>query len=99
MRGRDSETVRTRAPLAINNFNGILRAVELSAGIGRLPLYMVVDGLADGRLCRLLPDWEITPQPMYLVHPQRNHPTRLQSVFRAFAIAWLDAPEPQAVLR
>ena len=99
VRGRDSETVRTRAPLAINKFNGILRAVELGAGIGRLPLYMVVDGLADGRLCRLLPDWEITPQPMYLVHPQRNHPTRLQSVFRTFAIAWFEAPERQALLR
>lgn len=99
VRGRDSETVRIRTPLAINNFNGILRAAELGIGIGRLPLYMVVDALDDGRLCRLLPDWDIAPQPIYLVHPQRHHPTRLQSVFRAFAIAWFEAPERQALLR
>jgi len=99
VRGRESETVRIRTPLAINNFNGILRAAELGVGIGRLPLYMVVDALDDGRLCRLLPDWDIAPQPIYLVHPQRHRPTRLQSTFRAFAIAWFDAPERQALLR
>jgi DNA-binding transcriptional LysR family regulator len=99
MRARDSETVRVRAQLAINNFNGILRAAELGIGIARLPFYMVVDRIADGRLRRLLPEWEIAPQPIYLVHPQRRHPTRLQSVFRAFAIAWFDAPERQALLR
>lgn len=99
VRGRDSETVRIRTPLAINNFNAILRAAELGLGMGRLPLYMVVDALAAGRLCRLLPDWEIAPQPIYLVHPQRHRPTRLQSAFRAFAIAWFEAPERQALLR
>lgn len=99
VRGRDSETVRIRTSLAINNFNGILRAAVLGVGIGRLPLYMVVDALDDGRLCRLLPDWDIAPQPIYLVHPQRHRPTLLQSTFRAFAVAWFDAPERQALLR
>lgn len=99
VRGRDSETVRIRTPLAINNFNGILRAAELGVGIGRLPLYMVVDAIDDGRLCRLLPEWDIAPQPIYLVHPQRHRPTLLQSTFRAFAVAWFDAPERQALLR
>ncbi len=99
VRGRDSETVRLRSPLAVNNFSAILHAAELGLGIARLPHYLVYDALRDGRLQRLLPDWEIAQLPMYLVHPQRRHPTRLQSVFRAFAIAWFEAPERQALLR
>jgi DNA-binding transcriptional LysR family regulator len=99
VRGRDSETVRVRSPLAINNFSAILHAAELGIGIARLPHYLVHDALREGRLQRLLPDWEIAQLPMYLVHPQRRHPTRLQSVFRAFAIAWFEAPERQALLR
>lgn len=59
----------------------------------------VHEALRDGRLQRLLPEWEIAQLPMYLVHPQRRHPTRLQTTFRAFALVWFDAPERQALLR
>lgn len=99
VRGGDSETVRLRTPLAVNNFNAIQHAAERGLGIARLPQYHVHDALREGRLQRLLPDWEIAQLPMYLVHPQRRHPTRLQTVFRAFAVAWFDAPERQALLR
>jgi DNA-binding transcriptional LysR family regulator len=98
VRGRDSETVRLRSPLAINNFNAILHAAELGIGIARLPHYLVHEALRAGRLQRLLPDWEIAQLPMYLVHPQRRHPTQLQAVFRTFAITWFEAPERQSLL-
>lgn len=56
---------------------GGVAVAEPGIVIARLPFYMVVDRIADGRLCRLLPEWEIAPQPIYLVHPQRRHPTQL----------------------
>ena len=99
VRGRESETLRLRSPLAINNFSAILHAAELGVGIARLPHYLAHDALREGRLQRLLPDWKIAQLPMYPVHPQRRHPTRLQSVFRAFAIGWFEAPQRQALLR
>lgn len=99
VRGADSETVRIRAPLAINNFTAILRAAERGLGVARLPVYLVAEAIAAGRLQRVLPDWEIAPLPIYLVHPQRRHATRLQETFRAFALAWFDAPPRQALLR
>jgi DNA-binding transcriptional LysR family regulator len=99
VRGGDSETVRLRSPLAINNFSAIQRAATLGLGIARLPQYLVHHALQEGRLQRLLPDWDIAQLPMYLVHPQRRHPTRLQAAFRAFAIAWFEAPTRQALLR
>ena len=69
VRGRESETVRLRSPLAINNFSAILHAAELGVGIARLPHYLAHDALREGRLQRLLSDWEIAQLPMYLVHP------------------------------
>lgn len=98
VRAAHSATVRIRAPVAMNHFPGILRAAERGIGVARLPLFLVVDALAAGRLLRLLPDWEIAPTPIYLVHAQRRHPTRLQQVFRDFAIDWLAAPPRQALL-
>jgi DNA-binding transcriptional LysR family regulator len=99
VRGGDSETVRVSSPLAINNFSAIQRAAERGIGIARLPQYLVRRALEEGRLQRLLPDWQISQLPMYLVHPQRRHPTRLQAAFRVFALTWFDAPERQAQLR
>jgi len=98
VRGERSETVRPRTPLAINNFNAIQRAAERGMGIARLPQYHVDAALRAGRLQRLLPEWEIAQLPMYLVHPQRRHPTRLQTAFRSFALAWFEAPERRALL-
>jgi DNA-binding transcriptional LysR family regulator len=98
VRGDRSETVRLRTPLAINNFNAIQRAAERGLGIARLPQYHVAASLQAGRLQRLLPEWDIAQQPIYLVHPQRRHPTRLQTAFRTFALAWFDAPERRAAL-
>ena len=71
----------------------------LGMGIARLPHYLAHDALREGRLQRLLSDWEIAQLPMYPVHPQQRHPTRLQSVFRAFAVGWFEAPQRQALLR
>ncbi len=99
VRGRESETVRLRSPLAINNFSALQRAAERGVGIARLPQYLVAAAVDAGRLLRLLPDWDLAQQPIYLVHPQRRHPTRLQAAFRAFALAWFAAPERQALLR
>jgi DNA-binding transcriptional LysR family regulator len=99
VRGRESETVRLRSPLAINNFNALLRAAERGVAIARLPQYLVREAVDAGRLQRLLPDWDLAQQPIYLVHPQRRHPTRLQAAFRAFVLAWFAAPERQARLR
>lgn len=99
VRGGDSGTVRPHARLAINNFAALQRAAERGVGMARLPYYLVRDALAEGRLVRLLPDWEIAQLPMALVHPQRRHPTRLQQAFRSFALAWFEAAERQALLR
>jgi DNA-binding transcriptional LysR family regulator len=99
VRGRESETVRLHSPLAINNFSALQRAAERGVGIARLPQYLVHEAVDAGRLQRLLPDWDLAQQPIYLVHPQRRHPTRLQAAFRAFALAWFAAPERQALLR
>lgn len=99
LRGARSETVRIRSPMAINNFPAIRHGAELGVGVARLPVYLVIDALASGRLCRVLPEWEIAPMPLYLVHPQRRHPSRLQEAFRSFAIAWFETPERQSLLR
>ncbi|MCK7595033.1 LysR family transcriptional regulator [Pseudomarimonas salicorniae] len=98
LRGRRSEAVRVAGTLRINHFGAIRRAALLGAGVARLPRYLVDDALRGGELLHLLPDWDIHPVPVFLVHPQRRPATRLQQAFREHAIAWFEAPARRALL-
>lgn len=93
LRGAESATVRVRSMISINHFGAIQRAAELGAGVARLPSYLIEDAIAAGRLRRLLPDWDIHPTPIYLVHPLRRHSSLLQRVFREFVVEWFRREE------
>ena len=98
-RGARSETVRVHGDLAINHFGSLKEAALIGAGVARLPRYLVQDVLDDGRLIQLLPEWQFSTVPVYLVHPQRHRPTLLQQRFREHVIAWFDEPERVRLLR
>lgn len=53
--------------LIVNEIDTMLMAVTAGRGIGRALSYQVADGLADGSLVRLLPDYEPAPAPVSLV--------------------------------
>lgn len=60
---------------------GVLLARAALQGLGVVaePEPLVYEGLRDGRLVQLLPDWEVPPMSLYAVYPQRRHlPAKVQ---------------------
>lgn len=81
------------------NHYGLIRSAAIKgAGVARLPRYLVADALADGRLRRLLPDFDFAPTPVYLVYPQRRHAPYRNRVFAEFVQRWFADPAKAAVL-
>jgi DNA-binding transcriptional LysR family regulator len=72
--------------LAVNNFFGILQAVESGAGIAALPDYMAKD---RPHLLRLLPDLEAPAVPAYFVYPEELRNSKRISVLRDFLLETL----------
>ena len=72
-------TVRPSGPLRVNNADAMLPAVLAGLGIAGLPAFVARDGLADGRLEQLLPDWSSLRTSLYLLAPPAGpRPVRVQ---------------------
>ena len=98
-RNGQTQTIPIQGTLAINHFGAMRRAAVQGIGIARLPRYLLIDDLRDGRLRELLPDWQLPATPVALVYPSREHlPQRLRT-FRDFVIHWFEQPERAHLLR
>lgn len=85
------EAVRLRPRLMVNAIEAAVAAVMEGRGVGRFFSYQVADELADGRLVRLLGEWEPPPIPVQLVTASaRLMPPRVRA-FLDFAAAELSA--------
>ncbi len=85
------ETVRLPPRLMVNAIEAAVAAAVEGRGVCRLFSYQVADELADGRLVRLLEDWEPPPIPVQLVTASaRLMPPRVRA-FLDFAAAELSA--------
>ncbi len=72
-------TVRPSGSLRVNNGDALLPAVLSGLGIAGLPSFLARDGLADGRLERILPDWGALRSGLYLLTPPAGpRPLRVQ---------------------
>ncbi|MDX2211090.1 MAG: LysR family transcriptional regulator [Sphingopyxis sp.] len=60
--------VKVRPHLSINSADAVIEAVERGHGIARLLSYQVRTGIAAGRLCRVLEDYEPEAVPVSLVY-------------------------------
>ena len=76
VRVRDGEAVRRIVPLAMHQAGNGEAIVDLAvAGLGmcQMPMFMVRDALADGRLEAVLPDLSNVPVEVHMVWPRRQH--------------------------
>ncbi|MBM3623572.1 MAG: LysR family transcriptional regulator [Alphaproteobacteria bacterium] len=72
--------VRLAPRLAVNDNNAMLDVVRAGHGIGRALSYQVADDIAEGRLVRVLLDYEPPPLPVQLVIPSAEHvPPRVRT--------------------
>jgi len=83
--GRES-TVRFTPRLQLNDVEAMLNMARSGFGLARFMSYQVADDLREGRLVRLLQEWEPDPVPVQLVVPSARHvPARLRA-FIDFAV-------------
>ncbi|RMB28679.1 LysR family transcriptional regulator [Sphingomonas sp. PP-F2F-G114-C0414] len=66
---RKRRSVRVQPRLSISNAAAAIDAATRGQGVIQARSYQIVDAIADGRLIRLLPEWEEPPVPVHLVFP------------------------------
>lgn len=71
--GGEEESVRVRGRLDCNNGDALRAAAVHGAGIVVLPVFIVGQDLAEGRLRRVLPRHEAPPIAIHAVRPQGRH--------------------------
>lgn len=81
-RGGRNHPVEVRASLETDDIEAVREAVLAGVGIGILPLYMTSDALQQGRLVRVLRDYDVsTESAIYLVYlPNRTLPSRVRAL-------------------
>jgi DNA-binding transcriptional LysR family regulator len=77
----DREMVEPGARVLVNDALTICALVHHGAGIGAISAYLCGDGILDGRLERVLPDWSLAPLPVSLIFPSKR---KISPAVRAF---------------
>lgn len=80
-RGAHSETIRVSGRLQANSSLALHRALLQGLGLARIPMFIVGEDLAQGRLVRVLPDWEL---PEHGIHALTTKHESLPRKTRAF---------------
>jgi DNA-binding transcriptional LysR family regulator len=73
--------ISVRPRLTTNNAQVLVDALVAGRGIGTAQVLLVTEELKDGKLVRVLPDYEIKPTELFLVYPSARF---LRSTVRAF---------------
>jgi DNA-binding transcriptional LysR family regulator len=72
--GEDGEhTLAVRGSFCSNNGDVLAQAAMQGLGITLLPDFIVEEGLADGRLVKLLEEHERAPLTLFALYPSRQH--------------------------
>lgn len=70
VRADDTVQVKVNGVLAVNNGDFLLNAAMAGLGIVLTPTFIGGDALRDGRLVRVLPEWEAPATAIHAVYPQ-----------------------------
>jgi DNA-binding transcriptional LysR family regulator len=73
----EDRTIRFRPRLTVNSVDAALDAAATGLGIVRLFSYQVADHVAQGRLVRILQDFEPPASPIHLLRPPGRAPHKV----------------------
>jgi DNA-binding transcriptional LysR family regulator len=65
-------TVGVQGRLRSDSIEVLAAAAAAGLGIARVPMWMVGEQIASGRMRRILPEWRIPPRPIFAVYPSRR---------------------------
>jgi DNA-binding transcriptional LysR family regulator len=85
-------TLKVRGRLRTNNQEALLDAVLAGAGLAVLPTWLIRGSLQDGRLQRVLTEFEAPRTPVYAVFPSRGaQPNKVRALVEFLADRYRDA--------
>ncbi|VAW73507.1 Transcriptional regulator, LysR family [hydrothermal vent metagenome] len=96
IKGRKAHRVKVEGVLALNDYAGILSAVESGQGIAEIPSIICGEALHDGRLVEVMPDWRFAPTMLSAVYPGNRNLSRIVRLFKDFCIEQIRALSPYA---
>ena len=67
-----SELMEVTGPVQVNIAESLVVAIREGMGVGMLPLYSAIDGLRDGSLVRVLPEYTAQKMNVYALYPSRK---------------------------
>jgi len=88
-RGSENRTVTVKARYAANDVASVLASMRTGLGVAMLPLALVDEHIRAGDVQRLLEDWQLKANALYLHFPSKTH---MAPKVRAF-IDFLTDPE------
>lgn len=91
-KGSETLELPVRPLLRTNNAEVITNSLRAGRGAGPVQTILVLEELADGRLVRILPEYEVKPTEVYLAYPSSRF---MRPVVRAFIDSLL--PKLQSV--
>lgn len=91
-RGAETETVRVTGPLQANSSLALHTALLQGLGLARIPWFIAGKDLREGRLVRVLPDWELPTQGIFAVTAARDYLPRKTIAFIDFFRARIGEP-------
>jgi len=92
-KGPLKRTVTSGSSIISNNGDFLYELALAGAGIAVLPEFIVQDGLRDGQIERVLPDWETAPLWLSLYYPPYDALPPLVATFTDFFEAYLNDAE------
>ena len=63
----------TSSPFMVNTADAMKTAIRSGMGVGVLPIYSAIDGLRDGSLVRVLPEYRLQELNLYAIYPSRQY--------------------------
>ncbi|MGV2291806.1 LysR family transcriptional regulator [Trinickia sp. YCB016] len=67
-----SEMLEVSGPVQVNIAESLIVAIREGMGIGILPLYAAINGLQNGSLVRVLPEYTLQRMNVYALYPSRK---------------------------
>lgn len=87
-RGRQQREIEPEGSLTLNDLEMILSAAIDGVGVAYLAEPIIKPFLSDGRLVRVLPEWDYWIPGAFLYHPSRRQTPMALAVFLQFIKGW-----------
>lgn len=90
-----TEKITMNCSLSINDYAGIIYAVEKGQGIAEIPSIICHSLIKSGRIVEILPNWHLPDTKLSIVYPSNRNISRMVRLFIDFCIQHVKEWQPK----